>query len=125
MRSLLLSTFVLASLAPSASAQSILYAATVNDKETLARSAPSDSATWYPTNRLNRGASVQVLEELSNGWLKIVPPRGSFSWIDSRYVKRLDPKQPNWVVDIPAESRAPIFVGSEVQPDARHARLRT
>jgi hypothetical protein len=78
------------------------------------RAGASTDARIYVTNRLRRGEVVRVVEELPNGWLKIVPPPGSFSWINTRFVERINPATPNnWAVHAPAEVGIPVFVGSE------------
>jgi len=42
---------------------------------------------YYPTQKLNDGAKVRVVGELK-GWYEIVPPPGSFSYIDRAAVER-------------------------------------
>ncbi len=42
---------------------------------------------WYPTTKLGRGTMVRVMGAQS-GWLRIVPPPGSFSYIDAAAVER-------------------------------------
>lgn len=44
-------------------------------------------SNWYPTSKLDVGARVLVLEE-KFGWYKIVPPTGSFSYVDASMVQR-------------------------------------
>ena len=46
-------------------------------------------ANFYVTSRLRTGERIVVLGESKRnaGWLEILPPVGSFSWIDARYVK--------------------------------------
>ena len=47
------------------------------------------NTSFYATSRLNYGERVVVLGESKKapGWLEIVPPPRSFSWIDAKYVK--------------------------------------
>jgi hypothetical protein len=46
------------------------------------------AVNYYVTSRLNGGERIVVLGDSKQpGWLAILPPRGSFSWIDARYVK--------------------------------------
>ena len=47
------------------------------------------AANYYVTSRLRSGERIVVLGESTRqpGWLEIMPPVGSFSWIDARYVK--------------------------------------
>jgi hypothetical protein len=88
---------------------------TVTREGAEARSGPSDN--FYPTNRLHRGDTVEVLQELPDGWLKVRPPAGSYSWIPLRFLKHIVPEQPNYVADIPEGVEAPVYVGSEVIND--------
>jgi SH3-like domain-containing protein len=78
------------------------------------RSGPSENANFYVTNRLRRGATVEVLEALDHGWLKVRPPEGSFSWINSKFLDHVVPHQPNYVVIVEGAT-APVFMGSEVE----------
>lgn len=63
------------------------YAAVILQKEVEVRSGPSK--TFYPTSKLNQNDKVLVLRESKEapGWLEIMPPPGSFSWVNSKYVK--------------------------------------
>ena len=47
------------------------------------------AANYYVTSRLRTGERIVVLGESRRqpGWYEILPPVGSFSWIDARYVK--------------------------------------
>lgn len=56
--------------------------------EVEVRSGPSLS--YYPTSKLRQNEPVVVLGPASQDprWLRIEPPRGSFSWIEERYVRR-------------------------------------
>jgi hypothetical protein len=93
------------------------YAAVVNRDDAEVRAGPSEDPRLYVTNRLKRGTSIQVIEELGNGWLKIRPPAGSFSWIDTRYVQQRFPTVPtNWVV-VAGDSRVAAVVGTDFQKD--------
>lgn len=77
---------------------------------------PSQSDGLYPTNELQPGHRVQVLEELPSGWLAIRPPPGSFSWINSRFVKYIASKYANYVVtheDYPV----PVLIGSSIKTE--------
>ncbi len=97
--------------------ESILYTATVTQAEALVRSLPSDVDKAYPTNALRRGAVVQVVKEEANGWLCILPPPGSFSWINKRYVHQPSPNNPTWVVTTGRDDKADVLIGSEVKKD--------
>jgi hypothetical protein len=97
-----------------ASAQGIpetTYTAEVVQSEAAARCGPSDR--FYPTNQLRPGDRVQVLgSDPTKQYLRIVPPKGSFSWVETRFVKRLSPNLPNYVIAEPG-SDAPVYTGSE------------
>src|SRR5438045_788902 len=57
----------------------------VNVDQAEVRARPSSvDAQVYVTNRLRRGTPVKVFGEEEGGWLKIAPPEGSFSWINTR-----------------------------------------
>lgn len=61
------------------------FAGTINADAVLVRSGPSDN--YYPTARLDKGASVTVVG-ITFDWLKILPPEGSFSYIAKAYVNK-------------------------------------
>jgi len=44
---------------------------------------------YYPVTKLNRGDKVEILGE-EFGWLKIVPPTGTYSLIEKGYVDKVD-----------------------------------
>jgi hypothetical protein len=68
----------------------------------------------YLTNKLRQGVSVQVIDEVQGGWLKIVPPPGSFSWVDSRYAQQVAPNVPNnWMIKIGDGHHAQVIVGND------------
>jgi hypothetical protein len=97
----------------------------VKDAEAEVRCQPSTKAEMYATNRLRRGDSIEVVEELPGGWLKIRPPRGSFSWINVNNLYHIAPNQPNEVIT--TDEPAPVYIGSEVQkgrPTVVGARLK-
>jgi uncharacterized protein YgiM (DUF1202 family) len=52
------------------------------------RSGPGEN--FYPTDALERGATVEVYRERPDGWLAIRPPRGSFSWVFGRHLQLRD-----------------------------------
>jgi hypothetical protein len=66
--------------------------ATIVLQEVEVRSGPSK--TFFPTSKLYRNDQVLVVRESKEapGWYEIKPPTGSFSWINSKYVKQLDAK---------------------------------
>jgi hypothetical protein len=100
---------LLLALAGNVTAQTVPYPARVIVSEAEVRSGPS--VQMYPTNRLRQGDPVEVVEVRSDGWLAITPPRGSFSWIETRW---LQPRPGNiWVVHTAAQP----LIGSEVIQD--------
>src|SRR5712692_5655359 len=60
---------------------------TITLPEVMVRSGPSPE--FYATSKLHKGDTVRVLHEEDTGWLAIVPPSRSFSWIDTRLVERI------------------------------------
>jgi SH3-like domain-containing protein len=94
------------------SADPVLYNATVTAAEAEVRCGPSPDAKFYLTNRLPKGATVQVLKDRGDGWLEIRPPEGSFSWVNTRCVSQLVPSQPlNFTVEY---DKTPVYIGSEL-----------
>ncbi|MFO0841387.1 MAG: SH3 domain-containing protein [Gemmataceae bacterium] len=77
------------------------------------RSGPSDSSEFYVTNRLGRGQAVEVVEERPGGWLAIRPPEGSFSYVNTRFLRHMVPDVPTHVVTLDGV-KVPVYVGSEV-----------
>lgn len=57
----------------------------INSGAVYVRSGPSEN--FYPTLKLDKGAPVTVVG-IKYNWLKIEPPRGSFSYIAKAYVQR-------------------------------------
>ena len=66
--------------------------AVIVQKEVDVRSGPATK--FYATSKLYQNDKVLVLRESkeSPGWVEIKPPAGSFSWINAKYVKRVDQK---------------------------------
>jgi hypothetical protein len=92
--------------------QEPLYTATVSVPEALVRSGPSDDPKMYPTNRLRQRAIVEVVKDRGDGWLEIKPPSGSFDWINTRFLLRMNPL--TWVVTAHDDAPAPVLFGSEL-----------
>jgi hypothetical protein len=44
---------------------------------------------FYATNRLERGARIEIYREEPSGWLAIRPPEGAFSWTPAESIERL------------------------------------
>jgi uncharacterized protein YraI len=59
----------------------------ITQAEVTVRSGPSPE--FYATGRLHRGDTVRIVREEANGWLAIVPPPGSFSWIHTNLVEQI------------------------------------
>ncbi len=52
------------------------------------RSGPGEN--FYPTDKLQKGETVEVFRRTADGWCAIKPPEGSFSWITGRALKLED-----------------------------------
>ena len=91
----------------------VLYTAKVLPPGADVRS--GQSAKMVVTNRLAAGATVEVIRELPEGWLAIKPPYNSFSWINNRFVERIN--QNTWVVRAHDDAAMPVLYGSEVVKD--------
>lgn len=64
------------------------YVAYVNATDVYVRSGPGRD--YYPTDKLPKGARVEVYRHDPGGWMAIRPPRGSFSWVKSRQLDVLE-----------------------------------
>lgn len=88
-------------------------------------------ATFYPTTRLRYGDRLVVLGESKKqpGWYEIVPPPGSFSWIEAKYVKTVPGVEKIGIVDTgDAKGSAPIMPGSALvnkEPNVEITRVGT
>src|SRR5262245_52739686 len=91
-----------------ASAAEALYTARVVAPETLVRAKPSQAPDVYATNRLSQGAVVEVVgdRDLPEGWYAIKPPAGSFSWVNARFLQRLNAS--TWYVVTDPELQIPV-----------------
>lgn len=92
-------------------------------------SGPSTQA-YYPTSRLRYGDRVVVLGESKQpGWVAILPPPGSFSWIDAKYVKLVQGVDKIGIVDAgDPKATVPIMPGSMVvnkEPNVEVGRVAT
>lgn len=101
--------------------ETILFTATVGQGGAMVRSLPSDTDQAYPTNDLKPGAAVSVVEARADGWLRILPPEKSFSWINKRFVRQPTTNNPTHVVTISGTDKEGIgvIIGSEVKKDGR------
>ncbi len=94
--------------APSwASAQPFPYTAYVQSEHADIHSGPGPE--YYATQRVERGAKVQVYRHYPGGWCAIRPPEGSFSWIASDQVRRVEDPTLGEVIAVEAVS----YVGKE------------
>src|SRR5262245_7338497 len=79
-------------LAGIADAQPAASPATVTATEVKVRSGPGDR--FYATSKLKQGDPIEVVplppERQQPGWLAIKPPKGSFSWVSARFVKKIN-----------------------------------
>jgi hypothetical protein len=87
-------------------------------QEAEVRALASTSAESYVTNRLRRGQPVEVIQEVPGGWLKIRPPQGSFSWINTRFLEHITTRQPNYVVALEGVE-VPVYIGTSEIRDKR------
>jgi uncharacterized protein YgiM (DUF1202 family) len=102
---------------PSLQAQPAPYDAAIALPEVAVRSGPSPK--FYVTSKLTRGERVRVLEDRGE-WLAIAPPKGSFSWINSRLIEK------NGHAAIVLAPEAPTRVGSALinaLPDVEGTKL--
>ncbi len=93
----------------------VQYVATIGVDEAEVRSGAGSTAQMYPTGRLKRGDRVEVVREMEGGWLAIRPPAGSFSWVNSRFVKETSPGR--WVVIAHPDVQVPLLLGSSLKTD--------
>ena len=85
MRALLAGTVLTLLLLSPVRAEPVPYEATIALPKVAVRSGPSPK--FYVTGKLARNDRVRVLDERGD-WLAIAPPKGSFSWINSRLIER-------------------------------------
>lgn len=92
-----------------ASADTFPYVAYVTSENEYVRSGPGQR--YYPTSQLPQGFAVEVYRHEADGWCAIRPPEGSFSWVASHQVRRVDAK----VVEV-VEDNVVTRVGSKLSP---------
>jgi SH3-like domain-containing protein len=90
------------------------YTAIIRVAEVQVQSGPSTKG-YYATGILRKDDKVHVVKQ-EDGWLWIVPPDGSFSWINNRFIGKVDPASKTALV---LES-ADIRVGSQLNPENRY-----
>ncbi len=69
------------------------------------RSGHGDGTMFYPTNHLHVGDRVRVVKEEAGGWLAIVPPSGSFSWVRKDLLYTSNQQPPVTAVNADADVR--------------------
>jgi SH3-like domain-containing protein len=90
------------------------YTAIIRVPEVPVQSGPS-SKGYYATSMLHKGDKVHVVKQ-EDGWLWIVPPDGSFSWINNRFIGKVDAASKTALV----LETADIRVGSQLNPENRY-----
>jgi hypothetical protein len=95
--------------------QTVPYPATIQTNDAEVRCKPGTEPTVYVTHRLPHGTAVEVVEKLPNGWLKIDPPRGAFSWVNTRALRPAEGVARVWVVAA-SNGPVPVLVGSPYKP---------
>jgi hypothetical protein len=86
---------------------------------------------YYATARLRYNDRVILLgnSKKAPGWVEILPPPGSFSWIDAKFVKVVPGFEKIGIVDAgDSKATAPVMVGSAVvnkEPSVEIARVAT
>ena len=90
MRSSLIALLGTVALAQAAQAQVSPGVMSITAQDVDVRSGPTEK--YYATSKLRMGENVYVTGEskLDKGWLAIFPPRGSFSWINEKYLTPID-----------------------------------
>lgn len=68
--------------------RSFPYKAYITANDVHVRSGPGQS--YYPTDKLRMGQEVEVYRHDPGGWYAIRPPKGSFSWVSSRWLEMGD-----------------------------------
>lgn len=114
MRAFAVVTFLISALSAQfvdAQIKNFPYEAKVMVDEVFIRSGAGDA--YYPTQKLPRETVVTVHRHDPGGWYMIDPPKGSFSWIPERFVKRLSDTEGEV-----AEESVIAFVGSEFGDEA-------
>ena len=83
------------------------FVGTVNGSGVNVRSGPAES--YYPTSQLNKGDRVVVVG-IKFDWLKIVPPKGSFSYVSKKFVRQ----DPGSSVGIITATNVRVIAGSSM-----------
>jgi hypothetical protein len=105
-------------------AETAPYQATIKVPEAEVRSGHGSDPKLYATNRLRFGDKVEVTKDLGDGWLEIMPPRRSFSWINARMVEQVSGNV--YQVKGERDERVPVLYGSalhDAKPTVESARI--
>jgi uncharacterized protein YgiM (DUF1202 family) len=86
----------------------------IADDEAPIRCGPGTQ--YYACLNLPAGTRVEIYEQRDDGWLAIRPPEGSFSWVDSQYVRKTD----NPVVGQITQANTPAWIGSRLNAASEH-----
>ena len=70
---------------PTRGEQTFPYKAYVTADDVYIRSGPGKN--YYPTDKVKSGRSVEVYRHDPGGWCAIRPPKGSFTWVSTRYLR--------------------------------------
>lgn len=102
----------------SAGAEEFPYKAYVNGNDVYVRSGPGKN--YYPTDKLQRGAEVEIYRHDPGGWYAIRPLENSFSWIVG---SNLRPVEDNLAEIVQPDTTA--YVGSKFNDvhDVRQVKL--
>lgn len=97
------------------------YEAIVETDGVVVRSGPGER--YDPTLKLSTGQKVTVQRHDPGGWYMILPPPGSFSWIDATYVEKTGPE--TGTVRVPATGdglppRVVVWIGSEFTDEHKY-----
>ena len=97
------------------------YEAVVKNDGIVVRSGPGER--YDPTLKLNTGQQVTVHRHDPGGWYMISPPPGSFSWIDSMYVKKTGTE--TGIVNVPSSGdglppRVVVWIGSQFTDEHKY-----
>jgi hypothetical protein len=122
---LLGATLVLALAWPARGAEAASQAQVQTDGAEV-RCKPGAEPAVYVTQKLARGDIVQVVRKTNDGWLEIVPPKGSYSWVNTRQLRRAAADQRVWLVSAD-DGPVSVLVGSPFKsgkPDVVGATLK-
>src|SRR5437867_13382822 len=99
-------------------AQNYPAEAVILQPEVEVRSGPSKQ--FFATSKLKQNDKVLVLRESKEapGWLEIMPPQGSFSWVNANSVRQVDGTHA--FVDCDPSRPVPILPGSRLVEQAPH-----